>query len=516
MVVIEIQPAHDLTFGDATVSRVQSVVFGADNHIYATISDTSLNAWSIVVYYWPEVLGAILALVLLTLFVPIIRIARRPQVAGAPHCRRCNYDLSASPADGPCPECGVELARVRPIRGRARRRRLLIPLGIGVILAVSYASPHVFGVPRKNRASYAFDWHAPRLAAYARDKSIAWLKRHIEPVSALVEIDPATGRTLRTVRRLEPMPAFRLSLGPDGQTCVTTLRGGRLGAIDLHTGRIIRTVRRLDGGSAPSTRWGGSCWLHVAGWLDEDSLCVQFLDQMAGTNTLYRWDIRASTLDALADIPVPDSVRSAGGVQTLVKRLLYLVPRSDPILAFEVQDGFGEALSYGHTSTIRVRDLGDEGRVVHELEYQFWSSVAPVFHPHGTSFYIRTWGSPKDMVLWSVDAWRVVDTLEAPGFMGTLQDGPAGLAYDEATNRLYVATTTPNAVSVRDMSAGQWIAKLWFGFDGLPDDYIALSPDGHWAALAVTATGRFSASPAASRFTSHLVVFDLTAVESGQ
>src|SRR5262249_31407103 len=107
----------------------------------------------------------------------------------------------------------------------------------------------------------------------------------------------------------------------------------------------------------------------------------------------------------------------------------------------------------------------------------------------------------------------------APGSMGTLQTGPAGLAVDEASNRLLVATSRPKAVHVLDISKGEWIGVLQFGMDALPDDHIAVSPDGRWVVINVTEVlskaqgARGGGAQDRARFKNHILIFDLSSLE---
>jgi hypothetical protein len=61
----------------------------------------------------------------------VVRVWRRPRVAGRLYCRRCNYDVTHANGDAAidrCPECGSPQGTVRPIGGSSRGRRLLPPM----------------------------------------------------------------------------------------------------------------------------------------------------------------------------------------------------------------------------------------------------------------------------------------------------------------------------------------------------------------------------------------------------
>ena len=79
---IDIPPVHDLSFGavPATGMVHDSVVFAPDGGLYAEVSAGMVNAWPVLVWYWPEVLGGLLCLCVLILLTLVVRTWRRPRV----------------------------------------------------------------------------------------------------------------------------------------------------------------------------------------------------------------------------------------------------------------------------------------------------------------------------------------------------------------------------------------------------------------------------------------------------
>ncbi len=83
-----------------------------------------------------------------------LRIRRRPRTIGRLYCRRCNYDLTDSPAAQACSECGVHLSKRRPVRGRSRPARMIPVVLTGIVLSLplfwirtpELLSPKVCGV----------------------------------------------------------------------------------------------------------------------------------------------------------------------------------------------------------------------------------------------------------------------------------------------------------------------------------------------------------------------------------
>ncbi len=503
---VSLQPTHDLVLSDPANWRLDALAFAPDGRLYAEVSGDSFNLWAMLVFYWPEVLGAFLGLLLLWLAWSWLRTVRRPQTPGSPHCRRCGYDRSGLVQQQRCPECDSDPLRNRPLIGRRRLRRLAVPLCVAAIVGVAYGGMYAGRVPRRGSLSELFSWPSPRLAALAAETKSTWLLQHRGRPRRLVEIDPVTGSVVRTVRRLAPISALRLSISPDSRTAVTTLWEGELTAIDLASGRVRRRQSRLDDAREFTSEWSDACWRHVAGWIDARRVCVQFLNGPTGKHEAFSWDVDTGELTRLADVPL----QAQGPTIGPPTRLLYMARAGASAVALEVPARIVNS-NYGAASTIRVRDLSDAGSVVREITDTFWGGVAPVFGVGGADFYIRGWGG-ADIMLWSVDRGVRISDVEAPGFMGTLQDGPAGLAYHAPTKRLFVATAD-HAVHVRE--GDSWVRTLDFGFDGLPDDYVAVSPDGRWVCIGVREVigGLRPMNPAAGQpapgFKTHLMVFDM-------
>src|SRR5262249_50806550 len=108
------------------------------------------------------------------------RAIRQRRVVGDPYCRRCNYHLAnlKEPEAGPprCPECGVDLLKRRPVRGRAVWRRF-IPVGVAVlVLALGYGAMWVGRVPRDGAVSRWFTWPSELVCRWANERKIAWVR----------------------------------------------------------------------------------------------------------------------------------------------------------------------------------------------------------------------------------------------------------------------------------------------------------------------------------------------------
>ncbi len=108
-----------------------------------------------------------------------------------------------------------------------------------------------------------------------------------------------------------------------------------------------------------------------------------------------------------------------------------------------------------------VPDLVDVTQVGHSLA----TPLQPVVSSDGSTLYVAAFGSGKVGVF---DTSAIEDAAFEANFDPTaasaayldVAGGPAGLALDEANNRLYVATRFDNAVAVVDLVAGSEVHRL--------------------------------------------------------
>src|SRR5262249_38977096 len=144
---------------------IQSAAFSPDGEtLYVLINDQAINLWAILVYFWPEIGGGLVALAAILFLLALRRILRTPRLPAQPHCRPCNYCLKSAPSQV-CPECGKPIKRT--IRGRTTRRRVLvfvIPLGV---VALAYSLPWAFWLPRPGWFSRSVNWWSYDIEAAA-------------------------------------------------------------------------------------------------------------------------------------------------------------------------------------------------------------------------------------------------------------------------------------------------------------------------------------------------------------
>src|SRR5262245_33481417 len=102
-----LEPSHTLTFG----TDVTGATLSPDGSALLLVrARHSVDVWDALTYWWPELS---IALALLALLVIGIRVSKRPNSLGEPHCRRCGYMLR-NLQQARCPECGYERAMRRP------------------------------------------------------------------------------------------------------------------------------------------------------------------------------------------------------------------------------------------------------------------------------------------------------------------------------------------------------------------------------------------------------------------
>lgn len=366
--------AHHLTFPESRA--VVSAAFSPDSRsLYVHLNDDALSPWAVVVYYWPEVLAAILALLTLGLFLAFLRVRRRPQVPGVPYCRRCNYDLSAHAAPDNrgrfrsvqgqrCPECGTDLARRPARRGHRPLRRLAPIMAAWVIAAGGYGALWPCGVSRHNAVGGWFYWPSERLAAWVKQFNLIPLTTLFKPVDRIIEVDPATGQTRRTVVRRRVATLFSMATSPDGQSLFLSGPGSRtVDRIDVRTG--ARTGRlRLPG--TPFVFLGRPAVIGFSP--DGGTAYVQWTDEGTAVSGVSGWDLATGKGTPLVTTPAPRDPRRGLWGRSFVYRPTNAGPSF--ISYPHAMDGFS---------------AGDDVLRLHDVASNADHEIRPMmmWHPHG-------------------------------------------------------------------------------------------------------------------------------------
>lgn len=512
-------PVHDLLLDRPGSWDLGAGGFGADGRLYAEVQDSTLNLGNVMAYWWPQVLGAVMGLVFLWLLMRAIRVWRRPQVHNEPHCRRCNYHRAGISIALPCPECGTDPKVRRFVVGRSAGRRLVAPVAVLALSAAVYAAMLIGGTPRGYEAMDRLQWRARWLGRWAERHELDW-STYETMYRSIVAIDPVTGGMSRIVTGLEPDRPFEMSIDPDGRTMIAKLRGGDLAAIDVKTAAMRRRMSRpdRDPNAPPAPREG---WWHVAGWAGPDVAYVQNMVSKAGVyrSELYRWDLKTGQRTLVYQPAVVEF--EPMDYRDILPALVYVVTsvvkepggagvETGPLIGLERVPTRG----WNTVSDMVVRDLSDGGREIRRMSGQFWGEVAPVIGSRSATFVIHESGddisrNAADIGVWSIGEGKRIGGLLGPGQMHTMQFGPAGLALDEARNRLFVVTDgDPTAVHVIDTSSHRRTGELRLLGKSYPDGKIAISADGRWVAVACT-------TDVGSRtdFSSHMMIFDLKGLE---
>ncbi len=153
--LIELQPAWVKTFDLPGGDGAYWTIFpNSDSvEIRAEMIQPTVNLWSFGVWYWPEALAVVLALLVLVTgrwwwF------ARR---GSEPRCRKCRYELTNLKSEA-CPECGTALTPRNRVTGlRSKWRMALAPVALLLIgIAWWFGEGHV---PRHGWVSEKVQWH---------------------------------------------------------------------------------------------------------------------------------------------------------------------------------------------------------------------------------------------------------------------------------------------------------------------------------------------------------------------
>ena len=195
---------------------VDSIAFLPDGKsLIVHMQVRAINVWELIHHYWPEEIGALLAIAVLVLVRAAVHVRMRPQRRGEPHCRGCGYCLTGV-APGPCPECGLDKRAGTNDKGRVIGRSALRRLrwAIVPVLVVGgvYGGLFAAGVGRWSRAYDAFEWWSISLNRIAKEHDVAWLLARGEVVTSDVTIGPSPSTS--TVRwsnttHYSPLPRGR-------------------------------------------------------------------------------------------------------------------------------------------------------------------------------------------------------------------------------------------------------------------------------------------------------------------
>lgn len=492
---------------------VGSAAFAADGErLFVHVDGQAVNAWEILVYYWPEGLGAVTAATVLFCSIALRRISRRKRFVGAPHCRRCNYCLTGC-TSGRCPECGN--AVVRPIRGRPMWLRALpfvLPLAIVV---AGYGSLWILRAPRAGYVATWVNWWSYDLHDWARDKGVS-LTRWLRQVDRILEVDVESGQTLRTLitrpNRLHPW--CPVTVTPDGSGLLMTIDDGdRLALVSTRSGSVMRTLAYGDFASVRTSRW-----TQIAGFDDAGrTVYIVLLDKPEKKTVLLAWNLRSGESSKLLEVDA-DIVQSQNGPAAPWARRFYQVPGSIPERFLELPHSMAVG-NRGTPTEFNVRGGADLQRIVCRFAKAIWGHSAPSFTSDGRRVYLHGSGFGEGLVAFELETGTALPALHAPPFHNisfqvskTPQRGWVVIHGSgrprPAKNLLSLFTSAffrTDVFLVADLDQRSWIGR----YDQPPEGiYLNLfaSPDGRFFA----ANGFLRNSKGAGgRYQQELLIYDL-------
>jgi hypothetical protein len=196
----------------------------------------------------PYLAGLLGVLGVLILALGIRRVATRPQHSSKSYCRKCNYDLTPSPAPSTtpsvCPECGTSLASRPPTRGRRKARRLLPPVALAA-LSIFVAAALLIAPLWSGPALRGLGLGLVDPPPFIRSMLSPAVQKQSVGMSESLFSAPALGGNptpLRTIIRM----FGRLSVSPDGATFFAGDIARGLFQYDARTGRRIQRAPMSD------------------------------------------------------------------------------------------------------------------------------------------------------------------------------------------------------------------------------------------------------------------------------
>ncbi|MBX3407943.1 MAG: hypothetical protein KF869_14385 [Phycisphaeraceae bacterium] len=506
-----LEPTHRIKFDGS--DRISHISFSPDGHTaYCLVPGQRVDLWALGREWWPELLGGVLTLLVLAYLLVLLRVLRRPQRRGAPHCRNCNYDVTVQaphsvlprrerqqPARGTlCPECGTDLSLRRPRRGRSLARRMLVPSVLLGVCAAGYIALHAARVPRTGPLGNAPEvWSSWVDDLDARHK-LAAIRKHQTAVARIIRVDTRTGEILGALRTMRGYPMGDMRVSPDGRFIAVVGDPTTLLWIRTSDGR---TVARTSGGEF---RGGGVHPEFVVGFSGPaHSPWVYFaaVDLAAGTSRLVRWRPGDGIQQVVIEEPAYEMAYANGVTAHHVRR--YALLHWPEGIATVSAPSFTEAHQTSRYELTVRGDVEHGSQVVRVIpvrdSFVLMSPLVP--SPEGQSLFLSA--SSRGII--GIDL-RTGETL------GTVRPALAQppnqeLAMSADGQRLFVPVF-PNSVLVRDISQRRWVAELKF-----PPEFIAPtpepSPDGRWLAVVAFHSNRAGAG---ARYLHELFLYDLSAI----
>jgi hypothetical protein len=361
---------------------IQGYAYARDGRsLYVVVSERAVNVWELGVYYWPEVLGAFVVIILIGSLLAIMRVRHRPRIVGEPYCRHCNYCLRGS--EGlTCPECGRE-TRKREI-GRPMWRRLLSINALILVVLGSYGALWAGRVPRTGWVSNYFNWWSVGLRKWAEDTNRNWLLKRVQLISEIAEFETATGVRTRTLKRLAHQARRFLDsprVSPDGKRIAMTI-GPPYHVVLLGTssGRTVDSLRQGDLSSGI-----GRSIESVVGFDDSGTkVFVTSVDEQRLKTYLVEWNLETGKTRMLLEAKAA-KITTQSGTGIIAAEFSY-VPSSSPYRFIEMPPV--ERIFSRDPPCLRSTTRPDDIERVFDLEHTVYlGHGAPVLDPDGRNLW---------------------------------------------------------------------------------------------------------------------------------
>jgi WD40 repeat protein len=474
----DIECTHHLAF--AGTDGVQSIAFSPDSRsIFVHLHAPSINLWTIAFYYWPECIGAITIGLFLLSVITFMRVVHRPQVKGEPYCRRCNYNLSTHVTNDPiqpgrrwvaapetkCPECGVELHRRKPRRGRKSWQRLA-PVSAGFLLsAVALAVVFLVGVQRFRTINHWMNWSWEWTNTLAEKPRFACLKKWQVSADRVMQIDFDEIETRRSLIST-PMPSYnKISVSPDGEDLFLSGVGSNVvSRYSARTGRLRATFRAP--GHTTQHRRPAIIDFSTNG----DRAYVSWLDRQQNLCGVSAWNLMTNKGQTLFTTAAHIDQRNG---RNFPYPRHFLLRADDDAPRFVSFPDFMEAFP---TKTYRIRE-----HVVGELnEREFQPATMPdyarepVLTPDGNHMIVPARYGWFVLVI-DVATGEVANQLSSNG-------EPFAFALTLSRDGSLMAVASMRSIRLRDMKESIWLARTLRLPAGVYGPRLWISNDNRWVA----------------------------------
>jgi hypothetical protein len=492
-----LQPTHQVSFPNSEF--IFSTDFSPDgNTVYCLIDGQSVDLWAAGLHRWPEMLGGVLALIIVSYLIVLARVRKRPQVLGTPYCRRCNYDVSSQPADAKCPECGVSLTVARPRLGRSFARRLRWPTAIAAALLCGYglmlaACPRSPGVAGPDIWSLTID-------SLVESYQPAWLLPHRVKVSRIVAVDTNTGTYLRCVKTFRNFSHAGLKVSPDGKFLVAADQNHNLLWLRSSSGRVERTTNAGEFRSGFQNEF----LVGFDGPPSDPWVYFATSDQSAVKSRLNRWNPRTGQVVIVLDEPAFTMTYANGSAGALARRYR-LLRRTDGLATLSAPDFLQAHREGKYAITLRAPEsAGSAVEAVIPVEAPF-VGTSPLMVSSESSRAFLTSGT-TGLVRIDLDNHTTLSPVRPS--VGEHVQHQASISDDG--RRLFVAVFR-NAVLVYSVPDQSWVARLQIPAPFIAPDSTA-SPCGRWLAATPFKT---TASPRGP-YKHELFLYDLTPLSAAK